>query len=174
MRCVTYVAIFVIVSPAALGELEARAAETPNPGTVPEWVRELPENVLTWFETVQHVPQTPEDPWGLFTFSRDSTVPYCVYSTAAAWAIADTCGGNEKLPGYTPDARRQMALIGVPFYPPLRERILLTNAREARPNPITVTVAGSGTGTAGMNGSDRLVPYWNPCTSMLFRSKVPV
>lgn len=109
MRCVTYVAIFVIVSPAALGELEARAAETPNPSTVPEWVRELPENVLTWFETVQHVSQTPEDPWDFFTFSRDSTVPYCVYSTAAAWAIADTCGGNEKLPGYTPDARRQVA-----------------------------------------------------------------
>jgi hypothetical protein len=65
--------------------------------------------VLAWLATVQYNPQTPDEPWGLFAFSTDCPVPYSVYSTSAAWGLAEACGGIEKLPDYTPDAKAKMA-----------------------------------------------------------------
>jgi hypothetical protein len=78
-------------------------------GEAPTWIRELPGQVLAWLETIQHQPAKPEEPWGLFTFSRDCRVPYSVYATSAAWGIAHDCGGIERLPGYTPEAKARMA-----------------------------------------------------------------
>lgn len=75
----------------------------------PAWIREVPGQVLAWLETIQYAPRKPEEPWGLFTFSRDCPLPYSVYATSAAWGLATACGGVEKLPGYTPEAKTRMA-----------------------------------------------------------------
>lgn len=72
------------------------------------WVVSLPDRTLGWLKTVQHQPKDGE-PWGLFTFSGDSKIPYSVVSTNIVWAYADLCGGIERLPGYHPNAKQEMA-----------------------------------------------------------------
>ena len=69
----------------------------------------MPASVREWLKTVQHQPTKPGEPWGLFTFSADSRIPYCIVSTCLAWSGSSTREGIEKLPGYHPKAKAEMA-----------------------------------------------------------------
>jgi hypothetical protein len=82
------------------------------------WLNQLPNQITTWLQTIQHQPATPEEPWGLFTFSKDSEVPYGLPSTALAWLVIQSLGGIEKYPGCPPDARKRMAMFLQKFQEP--------------------------------------------------------
>jgi len=73
-----------------------------------KWILDLPKHARKWLATVQHKPQ-PGEPWGLFTFSADSKIPYSIPSTRIAWYYAYLCGGIEKMPGYHRNAKPEMA-----------------------------------------------------------------
>jgi hypothetical protein len=86
---------------AAVRQAEEKAAR--------KYILGLPKHVRKWFATVQHQPSKPGEPWGLFTFSADSKIPYCIVSTAIAWAALSPREGIEKMPGYHPKAKAEMA-----------------------------------------------------------------
>ena len=73
-----------------------------------KWILSLPKQVQKWLTAVQHKPE-PGEPWGLFTFSADSKIPYCIVSTAIAWAALSPREGIEKMPGYHPKAKEELA-----------------------------------------------------------------
>lgn len=101
--CLTLVALASAASgepankPRSMRESEAR-----------RWVLNLPDRTMNWLKTIQRE-RKPGEPWGLFTFCRDSRIPYSVVSTNIVWAYADLCGGIEKMPGYHPKAKEEMA-----------------------------------------------------------------
>ena len=76
--------------------------------TARKWILSLPKQVRKWLTAVQHKPE-PGEPWGLFTFSADSKIPYSIPSTRMAWHYLDLCGGVEKMPGCHSKAKAEMA-----------------------------------------------------------------
>jgi len=96
-----------------------------------QWVNQIPEQVIAWLKTIQHQPSTPDEPWGLFTFSVDSKVPYSLPSTALAWLVIQSFGGIEKYPGYPSDGKSRMAAFLQKFQEP-KTGVFIDPALEAR------------------------------------------
>jgi len=51
-----------------------------EPGEAPAWIQDLPQQVMAFLSRLQYTPESPEEPWGLFTFSVDCPAPYSVYA----------------------------------------------------------------------------------------------
>lgn len=99
-------------------KVAARTSKVQIPECDPQWLLDIASQQIEWMKTVQYQPQKPGEPWGLFAFSTNTKIPWSIPSTVIAWGNANLCGGIEKMPGYHPNAKQEMAAFIQKFQEP--------------------------------------------------------